>query len=519
MKGDSLRIGVFTLCAFIALGAWLLLQPKVQPDPAGIAAAQLQQQLQSLDLLRHLPSLQARLEAGERQTPQSLDEHFQGFLNLLTHRSGLVRLNAATALTDLYGERVAPYLIMALQFELAFSGGQSHIEALQRLSGKAFERQWRLWYQWWWGERAQLPPPGFSEWISTMYSGFIPSFAQVLAPDRARRIELHQVMWGQVALDEIEALNHPSIVSAEEALQTLLEDEMVFGVEINGETRAYPLRYLDVHELLNDTVGGRPILLSFCTLCGSAVLFDRELEGEVHSFGNSGLLFQGNKLMFDRTAYSLWSNIYGKPLIGPMSQEDVALNRYPLTQTTLAQWMALHPETGVLFIQPSELAQDPRFITGGVDQYEPGAAYSDYRQDDQALYPVIAQDDRLAAKDWVFGIVIGERSKAYAMAALSQKPVLNDFLGDTDLVLLTEAVPESSDLWKQGGAVRAYLRQGHTFRMDHDQLLDERNQVWELTEAALVNPSTQERLERVVGEKSYWFAWYEFYPKTLLHQE
>ena len=260
-------------------------------------------------------------------------------------------------------------------------------------------------------------------------------------------------------------------------------------------------------------------MLSFCTLCGSAVLFDREVEGQVYSFGNSGLLFQGNKLMFDRTTYSLWSNIYGKPLVGPMSQKDVALKRYPLTQTTLAQWKALHPDTQVLVIQPSELARDRRFITGGVDQYEPGAAYSDYRQDDQAIYPVIAQDGRLAAKDWVFGVVIAGQAKAYPMVALSAHPVVNDALGDTDLVLLTEAVPETSDLWRQGGAVRAYRRQGHTFRMDEQgRLLDEQDQVWELTEAALVSQNSQERLERVVGEKSYWFAWYEFYPETLVYQ-
>jgi len=519
-------VGVFFALA-LAIGGALAWEALRGPTSV-ISVEELQTRLQELDLLAYpeLAPLREELRtsrAGRQITPEEL---FADLLPLLTHRSGLARGKAARALAEFTPERAIPYLIMALQFEQVFSGAENHLAALKEITGQQLT-EWRQWYEWWWdpggwkesGKR-HTPPEGFSEWLISLYSTFIPSFKDFLYPGVARSIELQELMWGQVIKDEIEALDHPPLVSPIEAEDVLLDEEMVFGVHLNGEARAYPLRFMDVHELANDTVGSRPILISFCTLCGSAVLYDREVEGVVHSFGNSGLLFRGNKLMFDRETNSLWSNIWGKAVVGPLSEKVRELKRYPLDQTTWGQWKQLHPDTKVLLIRTA--IRDKRLQIPGSDPYRPGEAYRDYRHSPDAIYPVTKRDDRLPPKSWVYGIVIQGQAKAYPMNLLNETRILNDALANTNVLLITERIADSTkDLWGMQGNVHAYARASHIFRLNESGALqDESGHLWERQEESLINPATGEKLPRLAtGNKSFWFAWVEFYPATLLYEK
>lgn len=98
----------------------------------------------------------------------------------------------------------------------------------------------------------------------------------------------------------------------------LSDHEPVFGVSINGDQRAYPLRILDWHEMANDVVGGRPVARAYCTLCGSGILYDATAAGQTYVFGSSGFLFRSNKLMYDRTTNTLWNRLTGEPVIGKL---------------------------------------------------------------------------------------------------------------------------------------------------------------------------------------------------------
>ena len=128
-------------------------------------------------------------------------------------------------------------------------------------------------------------------------------------------VPAREILSGGPARDGIPALTHPRVVPAAES--PWKDDETVIGVSLNGESRAYPIAILDWHELVNDTLGGQPILVSYCPLCGTGMVFEREIGGRVRSFGVSGLLYQSDVLLYDRGSESLWSQIASEAISGP----------------------------------------------------------------------------------------------------------------------------------------------------------------------------------------------------------
>ena len=127
-------------------------------------------------------------------------------------------------------------------------------------------------------------------------------------------IPAEEILAGGPRRDGIPALDHPSVLRAADADWS--DDEPVLGVVVAGEARAYPVAILNWHELVNDTLGGEPILVSFCPLCGTGLVFDRRVGGEVRAFGVSGLLYRSDLLMFDRGSESLWSQISAEAKLG-----------------------------------------------------------------------------------------------------------------------------------------------------------------------------------------------------------
>ena len=144
--------------------------------------------------------------------------------------------------------------------------------------------------------------------------------------------------------DGIPALTNPAHVPAADATY-LEDDELVFGVEIAGDARAWPLRILDWHEVLNDVVGGVPVTLAYCPLCGSGILYDARAPGrdEPFVFGTSGLLYRSNKLMYDQATHSLWHQFTGRPVVGPLTGSGIELEVLPVAITSWRDWRAQHP--------------------------------------------------------------------------------------------------------------------------------------------------------------------------------
>ncbi len=157
-------------------------------------------------------------------------------------------------------------------------------------------------------------------------------------------VPTHEIVKGGPDRDGIPALDYPSYDVAGEA--SWRDDELVVGVVRGKEARAYPIAILVWHELVNDELGGDPILVSFCPLCGTALVFDRRLQGQSRTFGVSGLLYQSDLLMFDRETESLWSQIGASAVTGALMGQRLQLLRSKIS--TWKQWRVAHPNTTVL---------------------------------------------------------------------------------------------------------------------------------------------------------------------------
>ena len=157
-------------------------------------------------------------------------------------------------------------------------------------------------------------------------------------------ISINKILKGGPARDGIPALDRPDYDAAGEA--SWGNDELVVGVVRGTEARAYPIAILVWHELVNDELGGDPILVSYCPLCGTALVFDRRLQGHARKFGVSGLLYQSDLLMYDRETESLWSQIGANAVTGALMGQRLELLRSKIM--TWKAWREAHPETTIL---------------------------------------------------------------------------------------------------------------------------------------------------------------------------
>jgi hypothetical protein len=395
--------------------------------------------------------------------------------------------------------------------------GAALIGPLETLSGLSFGDDWPAWVIWY-GATDISPPPGFTGWKGQLLGRIDPGFTDFLQDDSPTLIRVEEIQWGGVRVDGIPALDNPAMLPAAEA--TYLEpDEPVFGLAINGDARAYPLRIMDWHEMANDVVGGVPVSLAYCTLCGAGIAFDgRAPNGDTYTFGSSGFLFRSNKLMYDRQTRTLWNQLTGEPVLGLLAEGEpvLQLELLPVVLTTWEAWLAQHPDTGVLDLQ-----------TGYERPYSPGAAYGGYFASSETMFPVWQRSSLLETKDRIYALRIDGVPKAYPLALLGQEVVVNDVLANTPVVLVAprgavevtgfdRRLGEVS--YDAGGEVRAYERGAHTFSPSPDlgTVLDETGRSWQVTEDALLGPEG-ERAPRLGGHLAYWFGWYSFFPQTLVY--
>ena len=182
-----------------------------------------------------------------------------------------------------------------------------------------------------------------------------------------------------------------------QALNFLDPDDLVISVSQGGETRAYPTRILDRHEIVNDLFGTIPIAITYCPLCGSGLAFIRRVDGEQTEFGVSGLLHNNDLIMYDRKTESIWQQITGRSMAGP--ERGAVLEAIPVSMAGWSDWLAANP-AGKVLAPPL-----------GADQYKKNA-YGDYANSDRLLFPVTAQDARLHVKKVIYGVEIDGASIA-----------------------------------------------------------------------------------------------------------
>ncbi len=359
------------------------------------------------------------------------DEEVAALLrSLLPNASQEQRQHALRQLAHTRDKRFTAPLIDLLRFSQVRDEYLLILQTLSVLTGKKVEEWEDPWHELtvWYGAQMELKPaPGYTEWKGELYAQLIdPRFREFLYDGAIATVRVEEVVWGGVRVDGIPALVNPRMIQASQATY-LVVHEPVFGVSLNGDKRAYPLRILDWHEMANDVVGGRPVALAYCTLCGSGILYDATAGGRVHVFGSSGFLFRSNKLMYDRATKTLWNQLTGEPVIGKLTGSGTKLRVLPLVLTSWGEWKRQHPDTKVVDIN-----------TGHQRPYEIGAAYGQYFASPDTMFPVWRRSRALPAKARIFAIQLDGRAKAYPIEVLHRDGgVANDTLGSRSLVVVS----------------------------------------------------------------------------------
>lgn len=419
----------------------------------------------------------------------------ENLLSLLVNKDQKQKKDAFRELQRRRDKRSVAGLIELMRYPASVEGLEVDW-LLQQLTGKNFGKNWIEWSMWFTEQERVELSPNFREWKAALFGGLIdPNFARFLAPEQPLRIRIEEIAWGGVKKDGIPALDNPKQIPAAEATY-LKPGEFVFGVEINGDARAYPLRLMNVHEMLNDVVGGKPVSLAYCTMCRSGVLFDTTVDGRVFTFGSSGLLYRSNKLMYDRQTESLWLTMPREPISGKLADSGIKLKLLPVVVTTWQEWRNNHPTTRVLSLD-----------TGFKRDYSEGAVYADYFSSPDLWFPAPRLDKRLNPKDEVFALVVNDQPKSYLLKKLQSK-IVNDSIKGQNIVLVGDKT----------GAVRAYERGWVEFKAakTFSEIDSADGRRWLVTESALVETKSGEKLLRLPAHTAYWFGWTSFYPQTLL---
>lgn len=319
-------------------------------------------------------------------------------------------------------------------------------------------------------------------------------------PGEPRQVSLYTLL----PKDGIRSIDDPQFLSPEEAAPDMADQELVIGVSIEGDTRAYPLNVLSRHEIVNDVVGGTPLAVTYCPLCFTGIVYDRRVDGETLEFGVSGKLIMNDLVMYDRQTDSLWQQILGEGIDG--RYKGVRLTALPATQTTWSQWLAGHPDTLVL-------DKNGRYQSDSYNSY--------YADGSQGVLGGFGEgDDRLPAKALVMGLLVGDQPKAYPFRELERNPLVHDTIDGEELLVVYD---------DRSGTVVAFDRtvdgQTLTFELERpipgDLLLRDREtgSIWSgLGGMAQEGPLAGTRLTQLPSFYSFWFAWTDFYTRTDLYQ-
>lgn len=192
--------------------------------------------------------------------PEPARISLDGLMANLLEADTLTRQEALVAIERLGDRAAIPGLIDLMPFDLFLDSSLAN--ALDRLSGQRFGHDWRKWVEWLEKQRDLSPHPGYVAWKGDLFALIDPAFREFLYPGLKHRVRIEEIMWGGVRKDGIPALTNPRHVKARGATY-LAPDDLVLGISINGDHRAYPLRIMDWHEMTNDVVGGTPIAISY----------------------------------------------------------------------------------------------------------------------------------------------------------------------------------------------------------------------------------------------------------------
>jgi hypothetical protein len=318
----------------------------------------------------------------------------------------------------------------------------------------------------------ELPaPPGYVDYKARLFTLVEPRWAPLFR-DRNADIDWRLVSWGGVFIDDrplgdprpckrgcIPALDDPAVTAAASG-SWYPDDAIVFGVLVGGQARAYPKNIMEVHELVNDTLGGRRIGMPYCTLCGSAQAYLTDTVGKRNLvLRTSGLLSRSNKVMYDLNTKSVFDTFKGRAVSGPLREAGVTLRQITVVTSTWGAWKAAHPKTTIV-------ARD-----GGIGLEYPADPLGG-RDDEGPIFPVGDVDSRLPVQEQVVGVI----------------------------------APDGTPVAFPAGAARLALEAGKQVQLEGVRLILDGDGLRALLDSGA----------GAVSHQAYWFAWSQFHPGTAL---
>ncbi len=309
-----------------------------------------------------------------------------------------------------------------------------------------------------------------------------------------------EIYSGGVPRDAIPALTDPEFIEADEATY-LSSADLVLGVIIEGEPRAYPINIMNYHEIVNDHIQGRPVCVTYCPLTGSGVVFSSMLGGQAVEYGVSGLLFRNNLIPYDRTSSSLYSQMYVRGIRGDYRDFDWQL--YPSLRCTWEFWRDHYPDTKVM----SPNTGYPRDYTSN--------PYGNYPVSYSTLFPIRFSDNRYHPKHLTLGVQFDGQAMAFPSTELFSEKVVNIDFADTPLVIVYDPDGQYLGVYSRlvnGDTLSFSLIGNNSF---NTTMTDDRTgSVWSATGLASDGSLAGEMLEQFPFYTAYWFAWHDFYPET-----
>jgi hypothetical protein len=310
-------------------------------------------------------------------------------------------------------------------------------------------------------------------------------------------IPLDKIKGGGPPKDGIPSIDNPVFANVEDS-RFMSDSDTVIGLEINGEAKAYPIFILVWHEIVNDKIGGTPVSVTYCPLCYTNQVFERMINGQEVEFGTSGKLYNSNLLMYDRLTESYWSQALGTAVKGELT--GYQLNLIPFDVITWGDWKELYPDTLVLTTD-----------TGHIRSYATDP-YGNYYTEPRIMFPVENNDDRLHPKEIIIGFNENGISKAYKQNDIESKIIINDYIGDTSIMLVS--------LYSENS--RAFERSIDGLILDFEnidgKIFDtQTNSEWNYDGLAISGKYLGEQLKRMPIEPGFWFEWVAFHPDTLVY--
>jgi len=328
-------------------------------------------------------------------------------------------------------------------------------------------------------------------------------------------IDLSELISGGPPKDGIPAIFTPKFETQVEASDWMADNEPVIALEIDGEAKAYPLSILIWHEIANDNVGGVPVLVSFCPLCYSAIVYDRRVNGIEPHFGVSGLLRHSDMIMYDNATESYWQQFTGDAIVGDMV--GATLELIPSQIISFKQFKDAYPNGVVLSKE-----------TGYKRKYgmNPYVGYDDIDQKPFLYRNDI--DERLPPNEKVIAIMIGDVYKAYPYSITTEEHVIMDDVGSVKIAVFhgegavsaldDQIISYSKEVGSTGVFNRVIDDTTLTFKYNDGYFYDnETGSKWNITGNAIDGAYRGKKLGRIKHGDYFAFAWFAFRPETEIY--